>query len=85
MKKSQKSFIMLVIILAIVNIILILMDYEIRGIISWASMAIILLVAFTLNMRRFIHNDLTKIKWPVNSKHGPSCTSNSRFISQSGP
>lgn len=34
MKKSQKSFIMLVIILAIVNIILILMDYEIRGIIS---------------------------------------------------
>ncbi|ARQ05303.1 hypothetical protein CW676_09235 [Macrococcoides caseolyticum] len=57
MKKSQKSFIMLVIILAIVNIILILMDYEIRGIISWASMAIILLVAFTLNMRRFMHNE----------------------------
>lgn len=48
---------MLVIILAIVNIILILMDYEIRGIISWASMAIILLVAFTLNMRRFMHNE----------------------------
>lgn len=57
MKKSQKSFIMLVIILTIVNIILILMDYEIRGIISWASMAIILLVAFTLNMRRFMHNE----------------------------
>ncbi|PKE11714.1 hypothetical protein [Macrococcoides caseolyticum] len=57
MKKSQKSFIMLVIILAIVNIILILMDYEIRGIISWASMAIILLVAFTLNMRRFMRNE----------------------------
>lgn len=48
---------MLVIILAIVNIILILMDYEIRGIISWASMAIILLVAFTLNMRRFMRNE----------------------------
>lgn len=57
MKKSQKSFIMLVIILAIVNIILILMDYEIRGIISWASMAIILLVTFTLNMRRFMRNE----------------------------
>lgn len=57
MKKSQKSFIMLVIILAIVNIILLLMDYEIRGIISWASMAIILLVAFTLNMRRFMRNE----------------------------
>ncbi|RAI80706.1 hypothetical protein BFS34_006020 [Macrococcoides caseolyticum subsp. hominis] len=57
MKKSQKSFIMLVIILAIVNIILILMDYEIHGIISWASMAIILLVAFTLNMRRFMRNE----------------------------
>ena len=57
MKKSQTSFIMLVIILAIVNIILILMDYEIRGIISWASMAIILLVAFTLNMRRFMRNE----------------------------
>lgn len=57
MKKSQKSFIMLVIILAIVNIILILMDYEIRGIISWTSMAIILLVAFTLNMRRFMRNE----------------------------
>lgn len=62
MKKSQKSFIMLVIILAIVNIILILMDYEIRGIISWASMAIILLVAFTLNMRRFIHNETDQDK-----------------------
>lgn len=48
---------MLVIILAIVNIILILMDYEIRGIISWASMAIILLVTFTLNMRRFMRNE----------------------------
>lgn len=57
MKKSQKSFIMLVIILAIVNIILILIDYEIRGIISWASMAIILLVALTLNMRRFMRNE----------------------------
>lgn len=57
MEKSRKLFILLVITLAILNIIVILMDYEMRGIISWASMAIILLAAFTLNIRRFMKHE----------------------------
>lgn len=57
MSKGYKYFLTLVIILAILNIIFILFDYEWRGVLSWASMSLIFLCAFILMARRFMKNE----------------------------
>lgn len=57
MSKVHKNFIAFVLALALVNIVLISMDNEWRGLVSWASMSVILLTAFVLVVRRFMRNE----------------------------
>ncbi|MFC6292576.1 hypothetical protein BHU61_07030 [Macrococcus epidermidis] len=57
MSKGYKYFLTLAIILAILNIIFILIDYEWRGVFSWASFSLIILCAFILMVRKFMKNE----------------------------
>ena len=57
MSKVHKNFIAFVLALALVNIVLISMDNEWRGVISWTSMSAILLTAFILVVRRIMRSE----------------------------
>lgn len=57
MCKGYKYFLTLATILAILNIIFILIDYEWRGVFSWVSFSLIILCAFILMVRKFMKNE----------------------------